>query len=152
MDHIDIKILDCLLTNARLAASVIGERVNLSVSAVIERIKKLENQGIIKQYTTILDSEKIGKGVTAFISVSLEHPKYNAGFIESVQKCSQITECHYITGDFDFLLKVVTQSTHSLEDTLNLIKSIKGISLTKTLVVFSTWKRDISVLPDEIQK
>ena len=150
MDHLDIKILDCLRSNARMSASVIGEHVNLSVSAVIERIKKMENQGIIKQYTVVLDAKLIGKNLAAFISVSLEHPKYNVGFIESVQKDSHITECHYITGDFDFLLKVMTDSTQSLEGILNLIKSIKGVSLTKTIVVFSTLKREISVLPDEI--
>lgn len=150
MDHLDIKILDCLRSNARLSASVIGERVSLSVSAVIERIKKMEHQGIIKQYTVVLDAKLIGKNLAAFISVSLEHPKYNAGFIESVQKNSQITECHYITGDFDFLLKVMTDSTQSLEGILNLIKSIKGVSLTKTIVVFSTLKREVSVLPEEI--
>ncbi len=151
MDQVDIKILDYLRANARMSASVIGEHVNLSVSAVIERIKKLENQGIIKQYTVVLDSKLIGKDIAAFISVSLEHPKYNAGFIESVKNSSQITECHYITGDSDFILKVITDSTQSLEGILNLIKSIKGVSQTKTLVILSTLKRDVSVLPDEIK-
>ncbi|MEA4888555.1 MAG: Lrp/AsnC family transcriptional regulator [Clostridiaceae bacterium] len=151
MDQVDIKILDCLRANARMSASVIGEHVNLSVSAVIERIKKLENQGIIKQYTVVLDSKLIGKDIAAFISISLEHPKYNAGFIESVKNNGQITECHYITGDSDFILKVITDSTQSLEGILNLIKSIKGVSQTKTLVVLSTLKRDVSVLPNEIK-
>ena len=111
MDSIDVKILGCLKENARQNASAIGEYVNMSVSAVIERIKKLENSGVIQQYTLLLDTKKIGKDISAFISVSLEHPKFNEGFIENVKQNPQVTECHYITGDFDFLLKVITGST-----------------------------------------
>ncbi|MDD3931167.1 MAG: Lrp/AsnC family transcriptional regulator [Clostridiaceae bacterium] len=150
MDATDVKILDCLRSNARMAASAVGEQVNLSVSAVLERIRKLETQGVIKQYTVLLDAKKINKDLTAFISVSLEHPKYNDGFVECIAQDKRLTECHYITGDFDFLLKVVTDSTQSLEAVLNTIKSIKGVSLTKTLVVLSTLKQDVSVLPETV--
>ena len=120
----------------------------MSVSAVIERIKKLENSGVIQQYTLLLDTKKIGKDISAFISVSLEHPKFNEGFIENVKQNPQVTECHYITGDFDFLLKVITGSTQELEAVLNEIKCIHCVSLTKTLVVLSTMKNEHSVLPD----
>ena len=148
MDSIDVKILGCLKENARQNASAIGEYVNMSVSAVIERIKKLENSGVIQQYTLLLDTKKIGKDISAFISVSLEHPKFTEGFIENVKQNPQVTECHYITGDFDFLLKVITGSTQELEAVLNEIKCIHGVSLTKTLVVLSTMKNEHSVLPD----
>ena len=141
MDKIDIKIIECLKKNARENASVIGSQVNMSVSAVIERIKKLE----ARQYTVVLDSKKLGMDITAFISVSMEHPKYNNNFNEFVKTHKQITECHYITGDFDFLLKVNTESTGGLEALLNEIKSAGGVSLTKTLVVLSTVKEDYSV-------
>ena len=117
----------------------------MSVSAVIERIKKLEANGIIKQYTVVLDSKKLGMDITAFISVSMEHPKYNNNFNEFVKTHKQIPDCHYITGDFDFLLKVNTESTGGLESLLNEIKSAGGVSLTKTLVVLSTVKEDYSV-------
>ena len=149
MDLIDKKILDCLRQNARMPASMISEQVNLSVSAVLERIRKLERSGIVRQYTVLLDHKKIGKDLSAFISVSLDHPKHNDQFVASVQKDKRITECHYITGDFDFLLKVIVHSTAALEATLNTIKNIQGVSLTRTLVVFSTHKQDVSVLPDD---
>ncbi|MEG2939881.1 MAG: AsnC family transcriptional regulator, partial [Oscillospiraceae bacterium] len=77
MDDIDIKILTLLQTNARATASEIGGGVGMSVSAVIERIKKLESSGAICRYTTIIDPKKVNKDITAFISISLEHPKYN---------------------------------------------------------------------------
>ena len=150
MDNIDIKILSQLKENSRISASEIGDKINMSVSAVIERIKKMENSGIIKQYTLILDSKLINKDVSSFISISLDHPKYNGSFISSVLDHPQIVECHYITGDSDFLLKVVIDSTGSLEKVLNDIKSIHGVSMTRTLVVLSTVKNDYTVLPDEV--
>jgi len=131
-------------------ASAIGERVNLSVTAVIERIKKMERANIIMQYTAIINPAQIGKELIAFISVSLEHPKYNEIFEETINQNPDIVECHYITGDFDFILKVYTGSSKMLESLLNFIKSIKGVSLTRTLLVLSTVKDDISALPPEI--
>lgn len=148
MGELDKKILQCLRENARMSASAIGQRVNLSVSAVIERIKKLETTGIIRQYTTLLDPACTGRDICAYISVSLEHPKHNEAFSESVRQNSHIDECHYVTGDFDFLIKVAADSTRSLESVLGEIKSIKGVSLTRTLVVLSTVKQDVPGLPD----
>ncbi|MDL2248116.1 Lrp/AsnC family transcriptional regulator [Tyzzerella sp. OttesenSCG-928-J15] len=148
MDNVDLKILTCLKENSRMSASEIGERINMSVSAIIERIKKMETSGIIKQYTLMLDSKNIGKGLSAFISVSLEHPKYNEGFVASVMEHKDVAQCHYITGDFDFILKIATDTTDSLEKVLFDVKSIKGVSLTKTLVVLSTIKEEHTVLPD----
>lgn len=152
MDNTDVKILGCLKENSRLNASAIGEKINMSVSAVIERIKKMEQAGIIKQYTIVLDSQQIGKETCAFISVSLEHPKFNEAFSQKVKGHKQIVECHYITGDSDFLLKIITGSTQSLEEVLNDIKSIPGVSLTKTLVVLSTVKNEYTVLPDLLER
>ena len=77
MDDIDRKILYCLRDNARMSASAIGGRIGLSVSAVIERIKKMEACGLIRQYTTLIDPAYIGRDICAYISVSLEHPKHN---------------------------------------------------------------------------
>ncbi len=147
MDQIDERILALLKENARMSASDIGETINMSVSAVIERVKKLEASGIIKQYTVILDAQKIGKDISAFISVSLEHPKYNEGFQKIVREHPDIAQCYYITGDFDYLLKVVTESTALLEKVLDTIKSIQGVSLTKTIVVFSAIKEEYAALP-----
>lgn len=149
MDQTDKEILKCLLQNARMPASLIGKQVNLSVSAVLERIRKLENTGVIQQYTVQIDPKKIGKDLVAFISVSLDHPRYNDDFVARIKKDRRITECHYITGDFDFLLKVMTHSTESLEATLRTIKNIPGVSLTRTLVVFSTLKQEVTVIFDD---
>jgi len=152
MDDIDVKILKCLKANARENASVISEKVSMSVSAVIERIRKLENSGLIRQHTTIIDPQKAGKDVTAFISVSLEHPKYIDRFTSFVRENREILECHYVTGDFDFFLKVATDTTHSLERLLNAVKSVSGVMSTHTVVILSTMKNEYSVDPDELLK
>ena len=148
MDVIDYKLLACLKENSRENATNIGAKINLSTSAVIERIKKLENSGIIEGYTTLVNQRALGCESMAFIYVSLEHPKYNEGFIKLINENSSITECHYIAGDFDFILKVITQKGSMLEEILNYIKAIKGVSLTRTSVVLSTNKCDVCVLPD----
>lgn len=144
MDAVDIKIIECLKENARENASVIGSKVNMSVSAVIDRIRKLEASGVIKQYTVVLDNEKMGLDITAFIMVSMEHPRYNDSFIEFVKNHPNIVECHYITGGSDFLLKISTHSGKGLENLVNDIKSLGGISYTKTQVVLSTNKENYS--------
>jgi len=128
---------------------MVGERINMSVSAVIERIKKLEQSGVIKCYPVILNPEAIGKETVAFIFVSLEHPRFNDLFVEKVIQNCEITECHMITGDFDFLIKVMTHSTKSLEKILDGVKRIKGVSLTRTLVVLRSAKEEfVSVSPE----
>ena len=148
MDTIDCKILACLKENSRENAKTIGEKVNLSTSAVIERIKKMESCGLIERYTTIINQSVLGRETMAFISVSLEHPRFNDEFIRLIQENASIAECHYIAGDFDFLLKVITQNGKTLEAVLNYIKSINGVSLTRTSVVLTTNKCEISLLPD----
>ena len=148
MDTIDRSILACLKENSRVNAKTIGETVNLSTSAVIERIRKMESSGLIERYTTIINQSVLGRETTAFISVSLEHPRFNKEFICMIQQNASIAECHYIAGDFDFILKVITKNGKTLETVLNYVKSLKGVSKTRTSVVLSTNKCEISLLPD----
>lgn len=149
MDIIDYKILECLKENSRENATNIGAKINLSTSAVIERIKKLENSNIIEGYTTLINQSSLGRELMAFIYVSLEHPKYNDKFIQRIKENNCISECHYVAGDFDFILKIITKSGKDLEGILNYIKSIDGVSLTRTSVVLSTNKCEITLLPDK---
>ncbi|MEG1527873.1 MAG: Lrp/AsnC family transcriptional regulator [Clostridia bacterium] len=144
MDNIDVKIVNCLRQNARMSASEIAESVSLSISAVIERIKKLENTEVINGYTALINPQKINKDVIAIMSVSIEHPKYNQKFIQIVSNHSHIIQCYYIAGDYDFLLKIVTQNTRTLEKVLDEIKSIQGVAKTKTNIVLSTLKDDFT--------
>lgn len=147
IDSIDIRILQALKNNARVNASEIGEQINMSVSAVIERIRKLEHGGIIGRYTVLLDHKRLGMDVAAFMSVGLEHPKFNDGFIEAVRRDDRIIECSYLTGDFDFLLKIIACSTDDLTSVLTMVKSIPGVSLTRTQTVLATNKNEVTAMP-----
>ena len=143
MDELDYKILDCLKENARAKLSAIANEINLSITATTERIRRMEMDGIITGYRVVIDESRMGKDLKALISVSLEHPRYNNQFAEMVQNHPDILECYYITGDYDFHLKVSTSGGEGLEKLLNYIKGIKGVSLTRTLVVLSTIKSEL---------
>ena len=145
MDIIDIKILKLLQKNARITASEISGFVNLSLPACSERLKKLESSGVIKQYTAIIDHKLLNKSLTAFMFISLERPRFIEQFLEAVVIENDILECHYLAGDFDYLLKIITEDTDSLEKLLNRIKSVQGVRKTRTVVVLSTVKNNYSV-------
>ena len=150
MDSIDLSILKCLKENSRQTASMISQTINLSVSAVIERIRKLEARGMIQQYTVVLDEKQLGNDLTVFISVRLEHPRFGETFAKEASAHPTISECYYIAGDVDYLLKIVTDSSHSLELIHQDIKEMPGVAWTKTLYVLSTIKNDVSVLPEQL--
>ncbi len=150
MDNIDIKIIKLLQQNSRVTASEISSKINLSVPAVGDRLKKLDASGIIEKYTIILNAKKMNKHLMIIMFVSLESPKFTEPFINIVQLDDEIVECHYLAGDFDYALKIITESTGSLERLLNKIKNIPGVQKTKTNVSLSTIKNLHSIIPSEI--
>lgn len=109
LDDKDIAILKLLQANARMSVKEIAEKIHLSATPVHERIKRLEESGIIKQYATLLNAEKIGKGLMVICYVSLRQHDKKAGlkFIEAIQQLNEVTECYSISGEFDFMLKVL---------------------------------------------
>ena len=147
MDRIDANILKCLTRDARMNASQISQQVNLSVSAVIERMKKMEASGLIRGYTAVVDERQAGMNVQAMISIRLEHPKYNPEFNRQMCAHESVMECFYITGDFDYMARVVVSSGEELTKVLNDIKQFPGVSLTRTYVVLETVKQDTPVIP-----
>ena len=137
-DHIDLHILALLQENCKLPLAKIGEKVGLSAPSVIERIKKLEDQEVISGYRAILNARRLGKDVTAFIGVSISHPKLIGEFESEIVQLDDVLECHHVTGQHTLLLKVKTQDTSSLEELISKIRSIDGIDRTETMVVLST--------------
>ena len=151
MDKIDMRILKILKDNARLSASAISEEINLSVSAVIERIKKLETSGVIKGYTVDIDQAKMGNNMVALMEVGLRHPDCYDGFVDIVNKNNNIVSCYYQTGEFDFVLHIVTDSTEGLEQVYKDVKSYDGVSKTETHFVLKTIKEEHSVISNSIE-
>ena len=147
MDAIDVKILQHLVQNARQKASAISKEVNLSVSAVIERIHKMEESGVIRGYTVQLDQKRLGNDITAWIEVCLEHPRYYDAFVARAREMEHIMTCHYLTGDFDFMIYVAAESSEVLEAVHRQIKSLDGVSSTKTHFVLKAVKENAWLLP-----
>jgi Lrp/AsnC family leucine-responsive transcriptional regulator len=106
----------------------------------MERVKKLETSGIIKGYQAVLDPKKVGKDVTAFVGVSVAHQKYIDGFAAFMMNQRDVLECHHVTGEESFILKVKTTNTESLEKILGEIRSLEGVTGTVTKVVLSSVK------------
>ncbi len=147
LDTIDVRILEVLQENARVSISELSKQVNLSLSAVSERLKKLENSNIIEQYTTVLNPAAMEKELSAIMMISMEDPSDTVEFRRLVQELDEILECHYITGTYDYVLKITTKNMATLELLMNKIKSIKSIKHTETNVIFSTVKNKHSVVP-----
>jgi len=140
MDHLDYQILTELKKNARQTASDISKSIHLSVSTVIERIRKMEKSGLIQSYTVITDDAKLGNDITVLMEISMDHPRYNDEFIRYIQSDPNIIACYYLTGEFDFVLKICCHSADHLEQIHNNIKDCPGVRLTRTHYVLRTVK------------
>jgi Lrp/AsnC family leucine-responsive transcriptional regulator len=140
IDQIDLKILSILQNSGRSRLADIAEEVVLSAPAVFERVKKLEANGVIKGYQALLDGKKVGKDITAFIGVSIGNQQDIDKFATQMLRNPDVLECHHITGDESFILKVKSANTTSLEKLLGEIRSVQGVTRTVTRVVLSTAK------------
>ena len=141
LNPIDYKILDLLQHNARMTQSEIAASVGLSQPAVAERMKKLEQEGVITAYAARVDSRKLGKDITAFIGVRIEHPKYNKEFSRRMLLHKDVLECHRVTGADSYLLKVVTENTESLDRLISeTLRVVPGVTRTLTTIVMSSVK------------
>lgn len=147
MDQIDYKILKILQKNARETASNISKEIHLSVSAVIERIRKMEDTGLIKDYTIIVEDKKTGNDMIALMEVSLGHPRYSEGFAAAIQDMDEIVSCYYQTGDFDLLLKIACRNSEELDQAHRKVMSLEGVKETRTHVVLKTVKNIYSAIP-----
>ena len=127
--------------------SALAEQFGISAPAIADRVRRLENANVITGYAARLNAEKLGIDLTAFISVTLDHPRYRQGFVAYVEAADNIQSCHHIVGEGDYLLQVRCQSTADLERLLSdEIKSLPGIAQTRTTIALSTVK-DSQSLP-----
>ena len=107
---------------------------------MMERVRKLEASGVIKGYQALVDSKKVGKDITAFIGVSVGSQRDMDKFATQMTRYQDVLECHHVTGDESFILKVKSANTGSLEKLLGDIRSVEGVTRTVTKVVLSTTK------------
>ena len=147
LDSTDAKILEILQLDGRASHSAIAEQVGLSQPSVHERIKKLEQRGVIRGYTAILDPEALDLGVLAFVSARFNQWKTKEVAAE-IGEVPQVLEVHHIAGDDCLLVKVRCRSPADLEHVLDRIWKSGAISGTKTTIAFSSYKETM-VLPGE---
>jgi Lrp/AsnC family leucine-responsive transcriptional regulator len=145
MDQIDKKILEILQHNSRATSSDISKEVSLSLPAVSDRIRKLEEAGVIVQYTLKIDRPACDFHLLALIFVSIGGTEFIENFRKTVVAFPQVLECHHMAGDYDYLLKVLVRDTTELEDFLSRqLKGIEGVQKTNTQIVLSTLKEEIN--------
>jgi Lrp/AsnC family leucine-responsive transcriptional regulator len=138
LDEIDRRILALLQADCKTPLAKVGEKVGLSAPSVVERVRKLEAEGFITGYHARLDARRLGMDITAFIGVSIGHPKGIAYFEKQLQHLHDVLECHHVTGGYTLLLKAKTHDTQSLENLIRTLRSIEGVERTETSVVLST--------------
>lgn len=149
MDELDKKILKLLQENARIAYSEIGRTLNLSVPAVSKRVGQLEKKNIIQCYTAILNPEKFEKRVTCYCFIILKNktPETDRRFFDFTQSQPDILECHCITGEYEFLLKIASETTKHLEMLLVKLRQDYPVVRTNTCIVLSSSKEHPSISP-----
>ena len=139
LDEIDKQILGMLIDDSRIPLSHISKEIGISSPAIRERMRKLEQDGIIKGFSTIVDYKKLGLGLTAFIGLSMDESKccQEDVFIE-LEKIPRVLEAHFTNGEEDILVKVVTENTETLVDLLGQMNAIDGVNRTKTMIALKT--------------
>jgi len=141
LDAKDRKILDLIQRDGKLAQAEIAKQVGLSTAAVSERLRKLEQAGVIRRYAAIVDPRAAGGALAAFIEVFMENPRHEPAFIDRMLSLDAVQEVHHITGDFSLLLKVRVRDMEALQELLlKTLNAFEGVRQTRTIMVLSTLK------------
>ena len=143
MDSTDIKILEILQQNGRISMKELGKLVALSPPAVSERVKRLEDNGIIKGYIAVVDPRKLGKKIDAIINVAMKVSNHKA-FLKLANEDNAIVECHHLTGEDCMTIKVLVDDTAELE---RLLDRIQQVGNTKTTIILSSPLEFKPILP-----
>jgi len=151
-DKKDLAILKLLQQNARITVKEIAEKVHLSTTPVHERIKRMEETGVIKQYATLVDPSKVKKGLIVICYVSLKQHGKNAGvkFIKRIQELNEVVECFSISGEFDFMLKVICEDMNAYYDFhVNKLSEIENVGHLQSIFVMGIIKQTQQIVWDE---
>jgi DNA-binding Lrp family transcriptional regulator len=144
IDTIDCQILELLQKNGRITVKEMSERLGLSPTPIFERTKKLEKAGIIDHYSAIINGEKVGKKLYAFAHISLkDHSKELVDlFTNQITQLPQVMECHYTTGDTDFILKILLDDMEMYRDfVLTKLFDMSNIGKIETYLSLSVLKK-----------
>ena len=140
LDQVDRDILNILQLEGRSSASYIAEKIGMSIPAVTDRIKKLQDSGVIMGFTALLDYRKVGLDVSAFITVISESSSHYSDVVLQANKTHEIVQCFTTTGNGSHVLLAITKNTHSLEKLLRIIQGWPGVMRTETQMILSSYK------------
>jgi len=149
LDETDKKILRLLQVDAHLTLKDIANKINLSLTPVHDRVKRLEKEGIIKKYVSILDKKKLGKNIMVYCQVTLvkQTSEVSEGFNQAIMDMPEVVECNFISGNFDYMLKIILpdmESYHHFHQ--KKLSVIPGVSLVSSFFIISEVK-STTVLP-----
>ena len=148
LDIIDKKLLTFLQEDCKQTNKELSSKLNLSVTAVYERIKKLEREGVVKQYVSLLNKEKVDRGFLVFCQIKLvQHAKeYLTKFEKEVTKLDEVLECFHVSGDYDYLLKVIVKDMpHFRSFMVTKLTTLKHIGSTHTSFTISEVKNTTAI-------
>jgi Lrp/AsnC family transcriptional regulator, leucine-responsive regulatory protein len=140
IDNLDAEILSILQSDARISNASIARRLDKAPSVVLDRMRKLEERGVIKGYEPVLDPKSLGLGLTTFILVRTEEPVGGTDAGEMLAQLPEVQEVHHTAGHFCYLLKVRVRDSEHLGDLLRRFGSIEQVSDTQTTLVLTTIK------------
>ena len=149
MDSTDKEILRHLQQDALLTTKELASRLNLSPTPVYERVRRLEKDGVIKKYVALVDREKVSKDLMVFCSIRLKEHAQQAGakFVEEIVALDEVQECYNISGDYDFMLKIVVHDMREYQAFLmNKLASLENIGSTHSIFVMSEIKHETAFL------
>jgi Lrp/AsnC family transcriptional regulator, leucine-responsive regulatory protein len=144
LDRKDLEILKLLQENARITIKEISGKIHLSTTPVHERIKRMEESGVIKQYVTLVNHEKVKKGLMVICYVSLKQHSKNAGvkFIKTIHELNEVVECFSISGEFDFMLKVICEDMNTYYDFhVNKLSQVENMGHLQSIFVMGIIKQ-----------
>ncbi len=144
LDDKDLAILQLLQKNARITVKEISDTMHLSTTPVHERIKRMEASGVIKQYATLLDHSKVKRGLMVICYVSLKEHNKKAGvkFIATIHALTDVIECYNISGEFDFMLKVVCEDMNAYYDFhVNKLSQIENMGKVQSVFIMGIIKQ-----------
>jgi DNA-binding Lrp family transcriptional regulator len=149
LDEIDIKILEKLQEDAMITAKELASELSLTTTPIYERIKKLQNSGIIKQYVALLDADIVGKSITVFVNITIKdhHSEKRDEFVKQMEKLEAVVEFYHTSGSYDFLAKVRFANIHEFRDFLvNELSSIHNISDIESQIVLEEIKYSTKIV------
>lgn len=151
LNELDRAILRELQADGHLSNADLARRINLSPPATHARVRRLEQLGYIRQYTALVDREKLGYDLLCFVQVTLQlhQPEQVWSFPEHIRQLPEVLECHHVTGDYDYLLKIITRNRKDLEHFLmERLTPIPGVARIQTNVVLDEVKAMTQVSVD----